>query len=186
MRLESSSNEWHWVSGSPVGDAPLGEADPVLAAQAERLTVDVLTALEAPDAVFHLEAFVRPDGDMSLGEVAARLVGGLSAETILLSHGVDLYGAAMDLALGREPELPAVGEVAGDLHGWVYLSRDPDRPLTEEDFTRTFDLVECDFPAEDAGRIGSYGRWGHAIASAPTHDELIDSLKAIAQFNRGA
>lgn len=174
-----------WVSGGPIGDAPLGDGDPELSAKAERVTIDVLTALRAPDTVFHLEAFVRPDGGVSLGEVAARLAGALTAETILLTHGVDLFGAAVDLALGTTPEVPVDGQTQADMYGWVYLSRDPERPLREESFTQAFDIVDCDYPADSDGRIGSYGRWGHAIVSAPNHDALVDSLEAIAQFNRG-
>ncbi|MCX4789026.1 ATP-grasp domain-containing protein [Streptomyces sp. NBC_01221] len=174
-----------WHEGAAIGDAPLGGAEPELDARARRFATQVLTELDAPDTVFHLEAFVRPDGELVLGEVAARMVGALTAEVLELTYGIDLYGAAVDLALGRTPALPAEPAGPADLFGFVYLTRSPDHELSEASFRKRFDLIELDYPAVDEGRRGSYGRWGHAIASAPTHQQLVDELRAIAAFNRG-
>lgn len=107
-----------WHEGAAIGDAPLGGAEPELDARARRFATQVLTELDAPDTVFHLEAFVRPDGELVLGEVAARMVGALTAEVLELTYGIDLYGAAVDLALGRTPA--TLAEPAGP-HGPVRL-----------------------------------------------------------------
>ncbi|MEV5499530.1 hypothetical protein AB0M50_29425 [Nonomuraea fuscirosea] len=175
-----------WTDGTAVGDAPLGPAERELSERASEFAAEVLSDLAAPDTVFHLEAFVQPGGELVLGEVAARTAGALTPEVLRLTHGIDLYGAALDLALGRTPELPAPSSGPGRLFGWIYLTREPDQDLSEESFRSRFDLVELSYPDSAAGRTGSYGRWGHAIIGAPTHEQLMRELRAIAEFSRGA
>ncbi|MEU6611601.1 hypothetical protein ABZ922_42455 [Streptomyces shenzhenensis] len=174
-----------WTSGKAVADAPLGPAESELSRRAVRFASDVLRALDAPDTVFHLEAFVRPDGELILGEVGGRPAGALTPEVLGMTHGVDLYGATVDVALGRVPELPTPGREPAELFGWIYLVRDPGALLSEESFRQRFDLVEVDYPAPEHDRAGIYGRCGHAIVKAPTHEELVHQLRAIAEFNRG-
>lgn len=176
----------NWTEGAPVGDCPLGDAAPELQSAAIDLTVETLGALRAPDTVFHLEAFVDGAGKLHLGEVAARMVGALTPEILLFTFGVDLYDVALDLALGVTPQVPATGPAPEALYGFVYLARDPRVPLTEQGFRDRFDLVECEYPAESEGRVGSYGRWGHAVVTAPTHEKVVQALNAVALFNRGA
>ncbi|GHA84253.1 hypothetical protein GCM10010512_14770 [Streptomyces thermoviolaceus subsp. thermoviolaceus] len=175
-----------WTRGKAVADAPLGPAEKQLADRATRFASDVLRALDAPDTVFHLEAFVRPDGELVLGEVGARPAGALTPEILRMTHGVDLYGATIDVALGRKPDVPETPADPTELYGWIYLVRSPDPALTEDSFRERFDLVELDYPAPENDRVGIYGRCGHAIAKAATHKELMDTLRAIAAFNRSA
>lgn len=174
-----------WAGGDAVGDVPLGREEHALGERAGRFAMEVLEALGAPDAVFHLEAFVRPDGELALGEVAARMAGAMTPEILRLTHGVDLYEAALDLALGAEPELPPQGAGPERIHGFVYLTRTVERPLTEEDFSSRFHLEDVDYPPEADGRTGSYGRWGHAVVGGPTHEDVVRTLRGIADFNRG-
>ncbi|MFJ9929499.1 acetyl-CoA carboxylase biotin carboxylase subunit family protein [Streptomyces misionensis] len=175
-----------WTRGKAVADAPLGPAESELADRATRFASDVLRELAAPDTVFHLEAFIRPDGELVLGEVGARPAGALTPEVLRMTHGVDLYGATIDVALGRVPELPGRESEPAELFGWIYLVRSPDPELTEDSFRDRFELVELDYPAPENGRQGIYGRCGHAIVKAATHKELVHELRAIADFNRSA
>ncbi|GHH19738.1 ATP-grasp domain-containing protein [Streptomyces rubradiris] len=175
-----------WTQGGAVADAPLGPAESELSDRASRFASDVLRELDAPDTVFHLEAFVRPDGELVLGEVGARPAGALTPEVLRMTHGIDLYGATLDVALGRAPEVPEQGSEPTDLFGWIYLVRNPDRDLSEQSFRDRFDLFEVDYPAPENDRVGIYGRCGHAIVKAATHKELVQELRAIADFNRSA
>ncbi|AZM53083.1 hypothetical protein DMA15_11150 [Streptomyces sp. WAC 01529] len=173
-----------WTKGEAVADAPLGPAESELSARATRFAAEVLRELDAPDTVFHLEAFVRPDGELVLGEVGARPAGALTPEVLRMTHGVDLYAATLDVGLGRAPELPVPPQEPAELFGWIYLVRDAGRQLTEDDFRDRFDVVEVDYPAPENDRVGTYGRCGHAIVKAATHEGLVDGLRAIAEFNR--
>ncbi|MHC5705912.1 ATP-grasp domain-containing protein [Streptomyces tirandamycinicus] len=175
-----------WTRGKAVADAPLGPAERALSDRAIRFASEVLRELDAPDTVFHLEAFIRPDGELVLGEVGARPAGALTPEILRMTHGVDLYGATIDVALGRTPEVTGQDGEPADLFGWIYLVRSPNPALTEDSFRDRFELVELDYPAPENDRQGIYGRCGHAIVKAATHQELMHELRAIADFNRSA
>lgn len=172
-----------WDAGALVGDVTLGTAEPDLRRRATALTHQVLTALETPDTVFHLEAYVSPDGSLTFGEVAARLAGGLTTEVLAYTYGVDLYRSALELAVGRELVVAPRADPER-LYGYSFLSWRSDRELTKDDFTSRFDLVECDYPPRDVGRTGMYGHWGYAIVAAPTPEELTQRLHAVVEFNR--
>lgn len=175
-----------WTRGKAVADAPLGPAERALSDRAIRFASEVLRELDAPDTVFHLEAFIRPDGELVLGEVGARPAGALTPEILRMTHGVDLYGATIDVALGRTPEVTGQDGEPADLFGWIYLVRSPNPALTEDSFRDRFELVELDYPAPENDRQGIYGRCGHAIVKAATHQKLMHELRAIADFNRSA
>ncbi|MFF4799862.1 ATP-grasp domain-containing protein [Streptomyces sp. NPDC001351] len=93
-----------------------------LVPSATRFVDDVAKALDIDSAVLHLEA--KRDGDRwHLIEIAFRPAGGLISDVLLRATGVDLYDAALSLALGEEnpvrvrpgaaPQVAAVEFVAG-------------------------------------------------------------------------
>ncbi|QDQ15046.1 ATP-grasp domain-containing protein [Streptomyces spectabilis] len=148
--------------------------------QAETVATQALTALDAPDCVFHLEAF-RTAGGLTFGECAIRLPGALSPQVNKLTYGVDLFDAEISLALGEEVVRPRVAGTPERFHGYVLLRRPEGGGLTRADFERNFTFDEIvytpDVPA------GPYGKVGHAIVSDPDELKLEKTLEDIARFN---
>jgi biotin carboxylase len=185
-----------WSSVARYHDGPMNAANggilagmvvspaqaPQLVERAQELAAEVLGALDAPDAVFHLEAFV--DGDaLVFGECAIRVAGAHVPEIVQLTHGVDLFAAQVALALG-EPAAPTIGaQDVTDLFGYVYLRRFAGREVTEADFRRRFPVIEIDYPRDPGARAGAYGRVGHAIVADADGERLAERIAAIARFN---
>ncbi|MEU6121774.1 ATP-grasp domain-containing protein [Streptomyces sp. NPDC047123] len=155
---------------------------PELFQQAENLTEQVLSSLEAPDCVFHLEIFAEEDG-LTFGECALRLPGGLSPRSNELTFGVNLFDVEIGLALGEGvPEIRAT-ETPERFHGHILLRASSDGTLTRADFERTFDIDEMDYSASPDARVGPYGMVGYAIVSDPDESTLQKKIEDIVRFN---
>lgn len=97
--------------------------DPGLLRPLEEFAAAVGRTLGDGPWVFHLEVFVgsNPDGSVRLAflEAGAR-VGGAEIPFLWREvHGVDLMAAAVDIQLGRKPELPTNGN--GRVGGWLLV-----------------------------------------------------------------
>lgn len=66
----------------------------------------LMPALGFDGSLFNIEFFVRPDGSLSIVEVNGRMASQF-APLVKAVHGVSSYEIQLDLAAGREPELPA-------------------------------------------------------------------------------
>jgi hypothetical protein len=95
------------------------------------LTTRALQALGMSSGVFHLEAFVRPDGTLVFGECAARAGGAIIVPTVREKFGVDLHEVGLRLACG----LDAGAEVRADVAavGYVQLPMPPGRLVAPPD-----------------------------------------------------
>lgn len=155
---------------------------PDLFRQAERLAGQVLGSLDAPDCVFHLEAFAREAG-LTFGECAIRLPGALSPQVNQLTFGVDLFDVEISLALGEEPVQVPDDHVPDRFHGYILLRRSGDGTLTQQDFERNFSFDEIKYPLSPEGVIGPYGRFGQAIVSDPDELKLQKTIDEIVRFN---
>jgi biotin carboxylase len=177
-----------WNDGGILADGIVGrDAEPELYAEVDALAWRALGALDAPDCVFHLEAYRGREGQphagrLVFGECAIRLGGAMVPEVIRLTHGVDLYEVALSLALGEDVDI-APAAPPEHYYGYVFLRRVPGVALTEDDFRRAFDLHELDFPTAPDAPTGSYGRSGHAIARHADSKSLHDLLGDIVSFN---
>lgn len=180
-----TTSNMSWVEGNAPGSAPLAGQQLPLDDEARAMTRRVMSALEAPDCVFHLEGYVSRDGTVTFGEVASRPGGPLIPEPLARTYGIDLYGAAVDIALGLEPTVPLSDRAASPVYGCALLTRHPEDAVTENDLQQRFDLDECYYPPGDKGRTGVYGRWGHAYAHGADHDSVMASLRAVAAYARG-
>lgn len=154
---------------------------PDLFEQAENLTKRVLKTLEAPDCVFHLEAYVEQDG-LTFGECAIRLPGALSPQLVQLTYGVGLFDAEISLALGLSVSLPPAVRPPERFHGYLLLRRPDRRSLTREDFARTFNFEKLTYSSSPDTPPGPYGRVGEAIVSGPDDGRLSRTIEFV-RFN---
>ncbi|MFD7819496.1 acetyl-CoA carboxylase biotin carboxylase subunit family protein [Streptomyces sp. NPDC059785] len=155
---------------------------PEFFARMEAMARRVLAPLEAPDCVFHMEAFQQADG-LTFGECAVRLPGALSPRVNQLTYGVDLIDLEIALALGETPEPPYGHRTPDRFHGYLLLRRPRVGTLTQEDFERAFSFDELHYSAGPDARVGPYGSVGRAVVSDPDASGLGDTIDAIARFN---
>ncbi|GAB2595917.1 hypothetical protein GCM10027168_30790 [Streptomyces capparidis] len=155
---------------------------PELFQQAETLAGQVLAGLNAPDCVFHMEAFTEESG-LTFGECAIRLPGALSPQINKLTFGVDLFDAEISLALGEEVTLPPGGGAPDRFHGYMLLRRPAEGELTQADFERNFAFDEIAYDSSPDAPVGPYGRVGTAIVSDPEEPRLRKTIEEIARFN---
>lgn len=73
-----------------------------------RVGSQVVAALHCGSGIVHLEFRMRPDGTPSVMEVALRTPGDFIMEVNSLAHEVDLYAAALTIAIGERPDVPPV------------------------------------------------------------------------------
>jgi biotin carboxylase len=93
----------------------------------------IVDGMDIPCGYLHGEFFVRPNGEVCMGEIAARLSGCEVPMNHGLARGFDFLGAIMDTYLGRRPALAytadkAVGDLLLPTHKGVVkrVSRDED------------------------------------------------------------
>ncbi|MEU0808032.1 ATP-grasp domain-containing protein [Streptomyces sp. NPDC005970] len=155
----------------------------VLFHQAETLAGHVLTSLNAPDCVFHLEAFTEEAG-LTFGECAIRLPGALSPQVNKLTYGVDLFDVEISLALGEgASQALANNSTPERFHGYILLRSAPAGNLTQQDFERNFRFDELHYSSSPDAPVGPYGRVGQAIVSDPDELKLRQTIEEIARFN---
>ncbi|MEU5951170.1 ATP-grasp domain-containing protein [Streptomyces sp. NPDC047525] len=150
--------------------------------QADELAGQVLESLEAPDCVFHMEAFAQEAG-LTFGECAIRLPGALSPQVNKLTFGVDLFDVEISLALGEEPAGTPDDGTPERFYGYLLLRRSSDGTLTQQDFERNFSFDEISYPSSPDAPIGPYGRFGQAIVSDPDELKLQKTIDEIVRFN---
>ncbi|MFC8131198.1 acetyl-CoA carboxylase biotin carboxylase subunit family protein [Streptomyces sp. NPDC057302] len=155
---------------------------PALFQQAEELAAQALESLEAPDCVFHMEAFAREAG-LTFGECAIRLPGALSPQVNKLTFGVDLFDVEISLALGEEPTGIPENGTPDRFYGYLLLRRSDNGALTQQDFERHFSFDEITYPSSPDAAIGPYGRFGQAIVSDPDELKLQKTIDEIVRFN---
>ncbi|GAA0967179.1 MULTISPECIES: ATP-grasp domain-containing protein [Streptomyces violaceusniger group] len=155
---------------------------PTLFQQAETLARQALACLDAPDCVFHLEAFTE-DAGLTFGECAIRLPGALSPQVNKLTFGVDLFDVEIGLALGEEPTEPLNSGDPDRFYGYILLRRPKSGSLTQQDFERNFRFDEIQYSSSPDTPLGPYGRVGQAIVSDQNELKLQQTIEEIVLFN---
>ncbi|WP_413105765.1 ATP-grasp domain-containing protein [Streptomyces sp. Inha503] len=150
--------------------------------EAETLAGQVLTSLDAPDCVFHLEAFTE-DAGLTFGECAIRLPGALSPQINKLTFGVDLFDVEISLALGEELSGPLNSGDPDRFYGYILLRRPKSGSLTQQDFERNFRFDEIQYSSSPDTPLGPYGRVGQAIVSDQDELKLQQTIAEIVRFN---
>ncbi|MER8161150.1 ATP-grasp domain-containing protein [Streptomyces sp. NPDC094472] len=150
--------------------------------QAETLAGQALTSLDAPDCVFHLEAFTEDSG-LTFGECAIRLPGALSPQVNKLTFGVDLFDVEISLALGEEVTQSLDSGDPDRFYGYALLRRPKSGNLTQSDFERRFLFDEIQYSSSPDAPVGPYGRVGQAIVSDEDELKLQQTIEEIVRFN---
>ncbi|MGY0056448.1 ATP-grasp domain-containing protein [Streptomyces sp. LZ34] len=156
---------------------------PTLFHQAETLATQVLTSLNAPDCVFHLEIFTTETG-LTFGECAIRIPGGLTPQMNKLTYGVDLFDVEISLALGEGASQALSNSRAPErFAGCILLRPAKSGNLTQEDFERNFIFDEIDYDSSPDAPIGPYGLVGKALVSDPDELKLQKMIEDIVRFS---
>lgn len=149
-------------------------------------------ALEVNNCACHAEIKVQ-DGHAYIMEIGARLGGDfISTELTHLSTGIDMVAAAINVAIGEEPNLDPIAKPQG-----VAIRYFTPKPGTVVSVSNTEALNRADvYDAEIYVKVGdevrevksSLDRSGHVIVTAPTAyeairnaEELISSVKIITE-----
>lgn len=135
-------------------------------------------ALGLNDCAAHAEVKVQ-EGQAYLMEIGARLGGDfISTELTHLSSGIDMVAAAIDVALGIEPDLAPKSDPQGV--AIRYFTPKPGRVLAieNEDAMSRPDVYDAEIyvkPGDVVREVkSSLDRSGHAIVTAPTATQAID------------
>jgi biotin carboxylase len=123
-----------------------------------------------------------PKGPM-IGEIAGRLSGGyMSGWTFPYSSGIDLTGAALDLAVGSRPSSvePTLGFVAAE-RAWISVPGVAES-VSGLDEARSIPFVRDVFPRSVAGAavkfpVNNVEKCGNCIAVAPSRAEAISAAE---------
>ena len=135
-------------------------------------------ALEVNNCACHAEIKVQ-DGQPYIMEIGARLGGDfISTELTHLSTGIDMVAAAIDVAMGIEPNLKPVAEPQGV--AIRYFTPSPGKIVSIEntellDRPDVYDAEIYVKPGDMAKEIkSSLDRSGHVIVTSPTPQQAID------------
>lgn len=158
----------------------------------KRAAIMGVRALEVNNCACHAEIKVQ-DGQAYIMEIGARLGGDfISTELTHLSTGIDMVGAAINVALGEIPNLEPIAKPQGV--AIRYFTPKPGKVVAIE-HTELLDRADV-YDAEIYVHVGdevrevksSLDRSGHVIVTAPSAkeaieaaEELIDSVKIITE-----
>ncbi|WP_406429884.1 hypothetical protein OHA59_30655 [Streptomyces sp. NBC_01589] len=137
-----------------------------------------LAALGLRDGMFHMELFHDPEtGALTFGECAARRGGALVQEVVHTKFNVDLADCAIQVALGRRPELDV--KIRPGIIGGAYLTAGPglllDCPSADQVMARPgVEFVRIERPVGDRTPAvsGTDHRIGQFMVAADTAEEL--------------
>lgn len=158
----------------------------------KRAAIMGVRALEVNNCACHAEVKVQ-DGQAYIMEIGARLGGDfISTELTHLSTGIDMVAAAIDVALGTEPNLEPIAEPQGV--AIRYFSPVPGvvKAIENEELLKRQDVYDAEIyvkPGDTVKEVkSSLDRSGHVIVTAPTAkeaisiaEELVTSVKIITE-----
>ncbi|WKU48847.1 hypothetical protein Q3V23_34965 [Streptomyces sp. VNUA116] len=144
-----------------------------------------LAALGLRQGMFHMELFHDPEsGALTFGECAARRGGALVQEVVQAKFNVDLAETAIQVALGRRPELDV--KIRPDTVGGAYLTAPPGLllgcPSAAEVMARPgVEFVRIERPVGDRSPAvaGTDHRIGQFLVMADTAEELQERFDEV-------
>lgn len=149
----------------------------------KRAAVMGVRALKVNNCACHAEIKVQ-DGQAFIVEIGARLGGDfISTELTHLSTGVDMVAAAINVALGVEPNLEPVAKPQGV--AIRYFTPKPGKVVSIEgtDVLNRADVYDAEIYVKSGDEVrevkSSLDRSGHVIVTAPTAFEAINNAEKI-------
>lgn len=140
-------------------------------------------ALQANNCACHAEVKVQ-NGQAFIMEIGARLGGDfISTELTRLSTGIDMVAAAINVALGEEPDLEPITKSQGV--AIRYFTPKPGRVISVEntEALNRPDVYNAEIyvkPGDEVREVkSSLDRSGHVIVTAPTPYEAINIVETI-------
>lgn len=142
-----------------------------------RAAVMGVKALEVNNCACHAEVKVQ-DGQAYIMEIGARLGGDfISTELTHLSTGIDMVAAAIDVALGIEPNLKPVEEKHGVAIRYFTPKPGVVKAIENETALKRSDVYDAEIyvkPGDSVKEVkSSLDRSGHVIVTSPTAKEAI-------------
>lgn len=134
-------------------------------------------ALRLNDCAAHAEVKYQ-DGKPYIMEIGARLGGDfISTELTHLSTGIDMVGAAIDVAMGLEPYLKPMSEPQGVAIRYFTPVPGVVRVIENQDLLQRPDVYDAEIyvnPGDAVREVkSSLDRSGHVIVTAPTTQQAI-------------
>ena len=150
-----------------------------VAARVAEATKAVHAALHITTAATHVEFRLRGGAEPMVLEAAARMGGGPIYRSVLLSTGVDLVAAALDLASGRRPD-PSCRHAPRPVGFWNIF---PERP---GEFTGVQGLEKVNADSQ-VDEVAIYRQLGDYLAMPPAtiqgHGHLIFTVDTVEQLD---
>lgn len=135
-------------------------------------------ALQLNDCAAHAEVKIQ-DGNPYIMEIGARLGGDfISTELTHLSTGIDMVAAAIDVALGNEPNLLPISKPQGVAIRYFTPTPGIVKVIKNKEVLQSPNVYEEDIyvkPGDVVKEVkSSLDRSGHLIVTAPTSQEAIN------------
>lgn len=158
----------------------------------KRAAIMGVRALEVNNCACHAEVKVQ-DGQAYIMEIGARLGGDfISTELTHLSTGIDMVAAAIDVALGIEPNLEPIAVPQGVAIRYFTPIPGIVKAIEKEELLKRQDVYDAEIyvkPGDTVKEVkSSLDRSGHVIVTAPTAkeaiqiaEELVTSVKIITE-----
>lgn len=143
----------------------------------KRAAIMGVGALEVNNCACHAEVKVQ-DGQAFIMEIGARLGGDfISTELTHLSTGIDMVAAAIDVALGIEPNLEPIAEPQGVAIRYFTPKPGVVKVIEKAELLNRPDVYDAEIyvkPGDTVKEVkSSLDRSGHVIVTAPTAKEAI-------------
>ncbi len=149
----------------------------------KRAAIMGVRALEVNNCACHAEVKVQ-DGQAYIMEIGARLGGDfISTELTHLSTGIDMVGAAIDAALGIEPNLEPIAEPQGVAIRYFTPVPGFVKAIEKAELLNRPDVYDAEIyvkPGDTVKEVkSSLDRSGHVIVTAPTAKDAINIAEDI-------
>ena len=148
-----------------------------------RAAVMGVKALAVNNCACHAEVKVQ-DGQAYIMEIGARLGGDfISTELTHLSTGIDMVAAAIDVALGIEPNLEPIAEPQGVAIRYFTPKPGVVKKIENEAALKQSEVYDAEIyvkPGDTVKEVkSSLDRSGHVIVTAPTAKEAINIAEGL-------
>jgi ATP-grasp domain len=156
-----------------------------------QFTQQVIHALpSSPELGFHAEAFVTPEGQIVLCEIAARTAGAWVIEIIEAAYGINLNREWTRIAAGMQPSQPLTDLKAKRMAGWLITpprpqatNKLPDRPPFE--WCRSY-INDINKVVNGATAAGSVEYASIYLVEGDTSEQVRQRLQELDQWRAGS